>query len=75
MTKYEKLLTMKDNFTRAASMAESTFAKALWLTRAEDVQVKIETITNKEACENYHPKLVVIRAMEKNYDRLHNNKR
>lgn len=48
-TKYEKLLTMKDNFTRAASRAESNSMIALWTVRAEDVQKKLDDISLKEA--------------------------
>ena len=48
-TKYEKLLTMKDNFTRAASKAKSNFMIALWTVRAEDVQKKLDEITVEKA--------------------------
>ena len=48
-TKYEKLLTMKDNFTRAASKAENNFMIALWIFRAEDVQKKLDEITIEKA--------------------------
>ena len=48
-TKYERLLTMKDNFTRAASKAENNFMIALWTVRAEDVQKKLDEITLEEA--------------------------
>ena len=48
-TKYEKLLTMKDNFTRAASKAENNSMKLMWTVRAEDVQRKLDKITLEEA--------------------------
>jgi len=53
MTKYEKLKTMADNFRGAASRAKSKFMIALWITRAEDTEKKIDKITNKEAMEEY----------------------
>lgn len=73
MTKYEKLKTMADNFRGAASRATSNFMLALWTIRAEDTEKKLDKITNKEASEIFNPKLVVINAMEKKNDRLHNN--
>jgi len=53
MTKYEKLKTMADNFRGASSRAKSKFMIALWITRAEDTEKKIDKITNKEAMEEY----------------------
>lgn len=53
MTKYAKLKSMADNFRRAASMATSNFMIALWITRAEDTEKKLEKLTNKEAMEEY----------------------
>lgn len=54
MTKYEKLKTMADNFRSAASRATSNFMVALWLTRAEDTEKKLDKITNKEAMEEFN---------------------
>ena len=53
MTKYEKLKSMADNFRGAASRATSNFMVALWLTRAEDTEKKLDKLTNKEAMEEY----------------------
>ena len=49
MTKYAKLKTMKDNFSKAASMARSNDMIALWVTRAEDVQKQMDEMTLEEA--------------------------
>ena len=49
MTKYEKLIRMRNNFTIAASRAKSNFMIALWITRAEDVQAKLDKITLGDA--------------------------
>lgn len=54
MTKYENLKTMADNFRRAASKATDNFMIALWLTRAEDTEKKLDKITNKEAMEEFN---------------------
>ena len=51
MTKYEKLKKMADNFRRAQANAESNFCIALWMTRAEDTERKLEKMTIKEAME------------------------
>ena len=51
MTKYEKLKSMADNFRMAASKTTDNFMFALWLTRAEDTEKKLEKLTNKEAME------------------------
>ena len=48
-TKYEKLIRMRNNFNIAASRASNNFMIALWLTRAEDVQAKLDKITLGDA--------------------------
>lgn len=49
MTVYERLTNMKNNFILAASRTTSNDMFALWLTRAEDTDKKIEALTNEEA--------------------------
>lgn len=51
MTKYARLKSMKDNFIRAATKAESNDMIALWIVRAEDVQKKINKMSVSEAME------------------------
>ena len=49
MTKYEKLITERDNFIMAAIRAESDFMKALWINRAKKVSEKINAVSLNEA--------------------------
>lgn len=51
MSKYSKLITMKDNFTKAAIEAESPFMKFYWKNKADTVQEVINILTVTEAQE------------------------
>jgi len=52
MTKYTRLMNMKNNFIKAASKAKSNFMIALWIYRADVVQKEIDELTLKEAMED-----------------------
>ena len=51
MSKYSKLITMKDNFTNAAIEAESNYMKLYWQNEANTVQNEINNLTVTEAQE------------------------
>ena len=51
MSKYSKLITMKDNFIKAASESESDFMRACWMNKANAIQEEINKLTVKEAQE------------------------
>lgn len=53
MTKYEKMKKMADNLKTAASNAGDKFIRDLWTYQAEDIEKKLEKMTNKEAMEEY----------------------
>lgn len=51
MSKYSKLITMKDNFTNASIEAESNYMKLYWKNKADTVQNEINNMTVAEAQE------------------------
>ena len=51
MSKYTRLITMKDNFTKAAIEADSPFMKSYWQNKADSVQNEIDNMTIAEAQE------------------------
>lgn len=51
MSKYSKLITMKDNFTKAAIESDSPFMKLYWKNKADTVQKEIDDMTVTEAQE------------------------
>ena len=51
MSKYSKLITMKDNFTKAAIEAESNYMKLYWQNKVDTVQNEINNMTVSEAQE------------------------
>ena len=51
MSKYSRLITMKDNFTKAAIEAVSNFMKLYWQNKADAIQNEIDNMTISEAQE------------------------
>lgn len=51
MSKYAKLIQLKDNFISAAVNSESDDMTALWIMRAENVQKEIDTMSIEDALE------------------------
>ena len=51
MSKYSRLITMKDNFTKAAIEADSNFMKLYWQNKADAIQNEMDNMTVAEAQE------------------------